>query len=380
MPEASKNVAIGVLVAIALGLILWVLLFLHPSFGDGKFHVHVRFDDIEKINVGTRITYAGRPVGQVTKIDQVPEEERTASKEPEAIYIYDLTLAIDSSIPLYDSDEITIGTAGLMGERFISIVPRRPKTHTSTPIAYNEVVYSKKAASVDDAFAQISSLAMKAEETMEVLASLVKENRDEVDATLQSMKGASSQLNTMLARVNELQLVDLIASTTSSIERTMSETHALIANVANGEGSLGKLLVSDDFYLKTSGLMNKMDVMMNDVNHYGVLYHLDKGWQRDRRLRLEELARLSNPQQFRTFLSEEMYKITTGVSRLGLALDKAQKEAGNDAPMVANAEFARTFNDLLSQIQDLQGTLKNYSIDLADRQSQADNGQIAQEK
>ena len=107
---------------------------------------------------------------------------------------------------------------------------------------------------------------------------------------------------------------------------------------------------------------------MNDVNHYGVLYHLDKSWQRDRRKRIEELASLESPQQFRTFINDEMYKITTGVSRLGMALDKAQAEAKNDAPLVANSDFGRSFNELLAQIQDLQSTLKIYSIEIADRQ------------
>ncbi len=370
MREASKNIAIGVIVAFALGLLLWVLLFLHPSFGDGKFHVHVRFDNIEKVNVGTRITYAGRPVGQVIRIQQVPEEERTASHEPENLYIYDLTLAIDSTIPLYDSDEITIGTSGLMGERFISIIPKRPTTRTAHPIAYDEVIYSKRAPSLDDAFDQISRVAVKAEKTMEVLASLVKENRDDFDSTLDSLNSASSQLNTMLARINELHLVDSIAS-------TMNNASTLLATISKGEGSLGRFISSDDFYLKTQGLLTKLDLMMNDVNHYGVLYHLDKSWQREQRGRLEELAKLSTPRQFRSYLDEEMYKITTAVSRLGSALDKAQAQAGQDAPIVANADFARTFNEVLSQIQDLQSTLKTYSIDLADRSSTT---QIAQEK
>lgn len=367
MPEASKNIAIGSLVALALGLLLWALLFLHPSFGDGKFQVHVRFDDIEKVNVGTRITYAGRPVGQVTRIQQVPEEERTASDRPDDLYIYDLTLAIDSSIPLFDSDEITIGTSGLMGERFISIVPRRPTTRTANPIAYDEVIYSKKAPSLEDAFHQLNSVAVKAEETMEVLATLVKENREDVNATVDALQGASKELNTMLARANELKLVDAIAG-------TMNQANTLLANVSKGDGTLGKLLTSDDFYLRTQGLLTKLDVMMNDVNHYGVLYHLDKSWQREQRGRLEELAKLSTPRQFRSYLNEEMYKITTAVTRLGSALDKAQAAAGEDTPIVANADFARTFNEVLSQIQDLQATLKTYSIDLSDKQT------IAQEK
>ncbi len=362
MPETSKNIAIGLILTLALGLMLWVLLFLHPSFGDGQFRLHVRFSDIEKVNVGTRITYAGRPVGEVVKITQVPEEERHSANDPDDIFIYDLTLAIDSRIPLYDSDEITIGTSGLMGERFISIVPKRPKNHVAHPITYNEVVYSTNAPGMDDAFETVCRVAEQAEETMATLASLVKENRADVDATLKALKGATCELHTLLAKANEQDLV-------GKLTKTIQDTQAIVARVSAGEGSLGRLLVSDDFYCKTAGIMNKMDLLMNDVNHYGVLYHLDKGWQRDRRRRVEEIASLQSPEQFRTFLNDEMFKITSGLSRLGMALDKAQKDASSETPLVANREFGRTFNDVLAQIQDLQSTLKTYSIEIADRQT-----------
>lgn len=373
MPEASKNVAIGSLVALALGLVLWVLLFLHPSFGDGKFSLHVRFSDIEKINLGTRVTYAGRAVGQVVKIEQVPEEARFANSNTDAIYIYDLTLAIDSHVPLYDSDEITVGTSGLMGERYISVIPRRPKNHKARPIASNEVIYATKAPSMSDAFSQMSRVAIKAEETMEVLASLVKENRDEVDSTMDSLKSASSELNTLLASANKANIIETLSSASQQFDSTMKQAHELIAKVAGGEGSVGKLLVSNDFYYKTTGFMNKLDLLMNDVNHYGVLFHLDKGWQRDQRRRMDELANLQSPQQFRSFLNVEMYKITNAVSRLSQALDKAQAEAGSDKTFVANSDFAQTFNELLSQVQDLQGSLKTYATGSPETQ-------IAQEK
>ena len=290
MPEASKNIAIGSLVALALGLVLWVLLFLHPSFGDGKFRLHVRFSDIEKITLGTRVTYVGRPVGQVVKIEQVPEEARFASTNPDAIYIYDLTLAIDSHVPLYDSDEITVGTSGLMGERFISVIPRRPKNHQATPLAYDEVIYSSKAPSMSDAFSQMSRVAIKAEETLEVLTSLVKENRDELDSTMDSLKSASSELNTLLVAANKANIIETLSNASVQFDRTMQETHALITKVAGGEGSVGKLLVSDDFYAKTADVMNKLDLLMNDVTHYGVLFHLDKRWQRDQKRLSDERA------------------------------------------------------------------------------------------
>ncbi len=290
MTDTSKNVAIGVLVTIALGLVLWVLLFLHPSFGDGKFQLHVRFTNIEKINVGTRVTYAGRPVGEVIAIDQVPEETRAAGSDANAIYIYDLTLAIDSQVPIYSSDEITVGTAGLMGERFISILPKRPKNQKATRLAYDAVVYATRALGAEDAFAQVSRVATKAEETMESVAKLVQENREQFDATLKSLQGASSQLNTLLSTANNLKLVESLAKASLQIERTMDQTNTIVSKVANGDGTVGKLLTSNDFYQQTSELMNKMNTLMNDINNYGVMFHLDKSWQRERKRRLQELA------------------------------------------------------------------------------------------
>ncbi|MBS0634292.1 MAG: MCE family protein [Verrucomicrobia bacterium] len=355
MREASKNAAIGILVILALGLILWVLLFLHPSFGDGKFQLHVRFNNIEKINIGTRVTYAGRAVGEVTKIQQVPEEGRMEGDD--SIYIYDLTLKLDSQIPLYDSDEFTVGTSGLMGERFISIIPRRLKNHQAHRIADNEVVYSTSAPTIDDAFDQLKDLTTE-------FTKLVKENREELDSTFDSLKSASHQLNIMLTRANEAKLIDNLAQATDQFNQAMTNANSLLADVKKGEGSLGKLLVSNDFYYKTAGVMNKIDLMLNDVNRYGMLFHLDKGWQRDRKRQIDELTALNTPDQFRTFINDESAKITQAVSRLGMALDKAKND-----PLETNADFVRTFHDLFVEIQDLQGTLKTYSVELADRQN-----------
>lgn len=420
MLEASKNIAIGVVVCLALGLVLWVLLFLHPSFGDDGLKLHVRFQDIEKINVGTRVTYAGRPVGEVKEISFVPENERTTPRYPNELYTYDLTIAIDSHIPVYNTDEITIGTSGLMGEKFIAIVPHGKQGNQSKILTENQVIYSEKPPSVEDAFTQVSQLVTKADQTIETITSLIKENRDEVTDSLKSIKSSFGELDKLLKQTNESGLITSFSNVSAQLSRTMTSAEKtldslnqanlvskmgsalhhldsiaatldqpeklngmfasldkaslainnvsnaadtlqnLMSHVAEGQGSVGKLLVSNDFYFKTMAVMNKLDLIMNDVNHYGVLYHLDKGWQRDRRKRIDELSRLQNPQEFKTYLNEEMFKITSSLSRVGMALDKA--ETLND-----KTEFGRTFNDLLSQIQDLQASLKNYSIEIAER-------------
>jgi len=361
MPDVSKNIAIGALVSLALGLVLWVLLFLHPTFGDGGLQLHVRFQEIEKIGIGTRVSYAGRPVGEVKAISFVPENERTCPRFPDELYTYDLTIAIDSHIPIYSTDEITVGTSGLMGERYISIIPHRLNSKKSTLLTANQVVYSEKPPSIEDTFSQISQLVTKADQTIDSMATLIKDNRDTVDSTLKHIESIATTLDQ--------------PETFKQMLASLNKIHTAIDNVAHGEGSIGKLLVSNDFYFKTMAIMNKMDLMMNDVNHYGVLYHLDKGWQRDHRKRIEELAKLQNPQQFKAYLNDEMFKISTSISRVGNALEKAETLA--DTKGSSRAEFGRTFNELLSQIQDLQASLKNYSIEINERHTDQANLQIA---
>ena len=68
MLETSKNIIIGVFVLAAIVLLVWLVLFLHPSAGDESQKLVVRFFNIEKIQQGTRVTFAGQPVGKVEEI------------------------------------------------------------------------------------------------------------------------------------------------------------------------------------------------------------------------------------------------------------------------------------------------------------------------
>ena len=54
----------------------------------------------------------------------------------------------------------------------------------------------------------------------------------------------------------------------TNFEKGSRNFRTVMANIQKGEGSLGKILVKDDFYLRISSLMSKAEVILNDVNHY----------------------------------------------------------------------------------------------------------------
>src|ERR1700722_14911107 len=102
MTDQKKNFWLGLFLLSALIIAIALLLFLHPSAGNGKQVLHVRFSNIEKITPGTRVTFAGKPVGEVASIKEIKDardQPPDASGNP---YFYEVELKIDSGVQLYN--------------------------------------------------------------------------------------------------------------------------------------------------------------------------------------------------------------------------------------------------------------------------------------
>jgi len=337
MPKSYQMSAIGAVIVAAVLLVSWFLFSIHPNVGDGKNQIRVRFANVEKIAGGTRVTFAGRPVGEVIAIRLLPEARKVESKEGE-IYPYEVTLKLDSVVSVYPTDEVSLKTSGLMGEKTIAITPRRLDTNEE-PLPFNSVLFATSSSSVDETMASVSNMTKKLEKTIDQMNEL----QNQFSKTLDSITHTSDEVGILAKQINDENLAGAL--------------HNLINKVSNGDGSLAQFISKDDFYLKTTGVMNKVDTLMNDFNSYGPLFHLDKTWQRDRRKRIEEMARLEKPAQFKEFLNEELQKITISCARFNMALDKADKNL--DPP--AKEQLTRSLTDLMQNIDALNDTVKLYA-------------------
>jgi phospholipid/cholesterol/gamma-HCH transport system substrate-binding protein len=96
MADQFKNMMIGIFVLAAFAIIIFIMLFLHPNVGNEGKTLRVRFADIDKISAGTRVSFAGKPVGEVIRIDEVDKSERV--DHDGIVYVYELVLAIDSGV------------------------------------------------------------------------------------------------------------------------------------------------------------------------------------------------------------------------------------------------------------------------------------------
>ncbi len=406
MADKLKNLLIGIFVIAALTAVVFIILFLEPSVGDGKQILHVRFSNIAGINIGTRVSIAGKPIGEVVAIQELPQSRQELTDELGRVYFFELTLKIDSSAKVYTTDEIAIQTTGLLGEKSINIIPKPPKKGQEPKLIGDKVVYGDAVEPLENAIYQISKVAETTEEAIGNFDQWFMENQQDLSTAVQSFSDAMKNIDITIAEVNQQKLVasiktaiDYFADNMGLLKNSLQEVQdnemvakfnvilenfadaskyinsdgkQILANmsmitqdIADGTGTIGKLIKSDDLYLRLVSVMSKVDTLMNDVNHYGILFQYDKHWQRIRTKRATLLDALNTPREFKTYFETEIDGITTSLSRISMLLEKADNEREKEKIM-SSTDFKKDFATLLRQTEELLDSIKLYNEQLVE--------------
>ena len=392
MSNQIKNLLIGVFLIGGVALFVGFIFFLRPSVGDEKQTLYVRFSDINKINVGTRVLFAGKPIGEVTEVSEIFHARETQPSDTLGrLYFYQLTLKIDSSVKVFNSDQIEIQTSGLLGEKSISIVPRAPpKGFIPERITDKTPFYAESIDPIENTFNQLSDISHKVEETIDLIKEWFKNNSENLSHAVSSFAGAMDQIEIATKSVNDEDLIHQVKLGATSFTASMDKINAALAQmeeddvfthvgsivanfnvtssnlkqitqtISDGKGTIGQLIEGDDFYLRINGVMSKIDTLMNDMNHYGLLFHLNKGWQRTRTKRINLLNALETPDSFRTYFQTEVDDINTAMSRISLLIQKA--ESTSEAQRILDTPmFKKDFGELLRQSSEMTDNLKLYN-------------------
>lgn len=354
MVDRAKNVLIGIFVLAGFGIIAFMLLFLHPSVGDEGKQFRIMFADIDKINTGTRVTYGGKPVGEVVKIREVENPKKPREMVHGYIYLYEVTVDVDSSVEIFNSDEVLSKTSGLLGEKSVAIIPKAPLPDVPLRlIGKDELIYANESGSLEESLKVLKSLADKFEETLDAITTTVTHINDEklvdkISTTAQNLADITSSLN------NKQKWEDILAHTDQF-------THDL----AKGEGTVGKLIKEDTLYLRTNSLLSKAEVALDDVNHYGIFYASDKNWQKVRARRANLLYRLENPVEFKNYFNDELDQIYTSLARVNVVLQNAYDPCQCLGRCVGeNQEYRKVFAELLRRIKQMEESIQLYNQQL----------------
>lgn len=360
MSTAIKNLLVGIFILSAIAILMALILFVKPTIGDGKQTLHVRFSDIGSLSVGTRVLFGGRPVGEVVAMEEIADARQQPTDELGRVYFYQLTLHIDSSVKVYNTDEISIQRSGLMGEKSIAITPKAPPKGVTPRQIAEQPVYANSVDSFESALLDFSDLSATVEETFQAVGDWVKTNGDQVAGTVQF---AGMAMEGIGAAMEQLERGDTFRNAGSVMKHLKSATRSVdlaCDDVAKGKGTLGRMIVDEDLYLQMNAILTKADHLMNAVNHYGLLFHLNKQWQRARLKRISSLNALTTPGHFQAYFQGEVDEINASMSRISMLVEKA-KETPHREVLLSSFEFKRDFAQLLRKVNELSDNLRLYN-------------------
>lgn len=395
MNKSIKNFLIGLFLLGAIGIFVGLVMFLRPKVGDGKQTIYLRFSNINKINVGTRVMFAGKPVGVVAAVDEIYHARETQpSDELGRLYFYQLTLKIDSKVHVYSTDQISLQTSGLLGEKSIAIVPiAPPKGAVPEMLTEKTPVYAASVDPVENTFNRLSDIGEKLNETVDVIKDWFEGNQGNITQAVTSIGSAMTQMDTLTRSINEHQLIpqmkegsaaltasaqkidsalaqmtqdgvfENLGPTVNNLKSVSTSFDKICQDMAAGQGTVGKLIQNNDLYLRMSAIMSKLDTLMNDVNHYGVLFHLNKGWQRTRVKRMSALNALETPSSFKSFFETEIDQINTSMARISMLIEKAKTD--DNQKVLESGSFKENFAELMKQVTEMSNNLHLYNEQLS---------------
>lgn len=404
MKDKIKTTLIGLFVAVACGLLIGMVLFFEPSVGDGKQSLIFRFANVNGINVGTRVSLAGKPIGEIVTIQQIPDARHQPTDSLGDVYFYQLIAHVDSSAVIYTTDEVSVQTSGLLGERSINIIPKEiPKGIIAKRATSKDPLYADSADPLEFALNELSGLADKMDDTLGKISNWIDDNGQALGSAIRSIDDAMSEVTIAVESANKTGLVNDIdlatknfssamvdfsdAMTTLQEENTFANTGVMIRNfkeasysienvannLAEGKGTLGRIMESDDLYLRITSLMSKVDTLLNDVNQYGILFNLNKQWQRTRVKRASALTALDTPDQFKAYFENEIDLITAAMERISMLIDRAEQK-NQTSQVLQSSLFQEDFAELMRGVEAMEASLKLYNEQL----QEANQKQIVQ--
>src|SRR2546430_1395738 len=315
MSSAAK---IGAFMLVILGILGFFILKIEDvkvsRTGNHK-KVTAIFDSVAGLDKGSAVRVAGVRVGRVRKID-VRDDGRA-----------EVEMEIDKDVQLHTTAQAHVANLGPLGEKYVELAPGSPNQPVIGEQKQGVTLPGTQPATIDQVTDQISAIATDVKAITESLRAsigtpngqaqlqdivanvdnitkqvrdLIAANRSNVDATMANAQAITAQMRTQIPR-----LADSIERVANAMSATVSENRtdvhhtienlrelsadlrttsenlgAITTQVRSGQGTVGKLLYSDETSTRLNTALSSVESgvteLKNTLNRVGRL-QLDLG-------------------------------------------------------------------------------------------------------
>jgi len=207
----TREIKVGIFVFIAF-ILLAVVIFSISDFYTAQPHyaLRVRFNFANGIQMGAPVRLVGVNVGEVRSV-RVYRDETTQRSCAE------LGIRLSTGALIEEDSVAYINTLGLIGEKYLEIIPGSPGTRV---MKEGQILTGKDSIPTEQMVDTTYRIMKKLEETITAIHSVVGD-----EGTQNAVKGSTERLHQLLEQANEV-----------------------MAKIRQGEGTIGRLLTQDDLY------------------------------------------------------------------------------------------------------------------------------------
>jgi phospholipid/cholesterol/gamma-HCH transport system substrate-binding protein len=293
--ERGLEFKVGAFVFVGLAM-LGALVVQFGRLGEGfktYYPLTVRFADASGLLKGSDVLLAGAKIG---KVAGGPHMVREGNGVEVPLKIYDY-------IKIPEGSKITVGSSGLLGDRFVNVTmpPGQPKKF----IAPKSYIVGSRATGIDDLTREGGELMTDLRTAVQNINTTVTRLNEEAlsSGTMQNWKTSIEHLNATTASLSESSkkledVVDKADSAMTSIRKDADDMEGVIAEArktvqsatqvfreaTHGNGLLAALLTNQD-------LANDLRALVSNLRAHGVLFYRDSPTKTDVKPREQNIQR-----------------------------------------------------------------------------------------
>ncbi len=230
---SSSEVKVG---AFALGgavVLAGIITFMGAfTFGKKGYELRIDYPQVSGLMPGHVVRYAGVQVGTVKKINVAPDKVEVIAE-------------INDDIKIPQGAMFTISADGIMGEKFVSVVP--PATPSNSYIAEGATIKGTPGGGMDEFFASSGDLVKRMENIASAFENVFgdKEVQESMKAGFKNMNDIAENMNTFtkvmadVAVANQQDITSMIHQI-NELSQRMNGTAAHIESIMAGVDNNGK--------------------------------------------------------------------------------------------------------------------------------------------
>ena len=271
----SLETRLGLFFALALiGLFLLLEIAGGLNFFQKGIEIGARFDNVKDLKEGDPVKIAGVHVGDVQSIGFAANQVKVI-----------LRLDADKAKAVKTDSVASIQFTGLMGQNFVAIefgkagVPIQPGAELATR---EQADFGSLLSQMDGAAAGIEKVANtfssdKFTDVLGPLADFMKANQDSVSKIIQNVQTSTAQIARGEGTVGRLihddklyedaaQLVSKLNAASEKLDSVLAKAQNIVQNVRDGRGTLGKLAADEALYEETKAAMTSLKELLEKIN------------------------------------------------------------------------------------------------------------------